>query len=95
MLTHYHFVTEAGTTLYPGLAPGDELVPPPAQRRLPGQRLCEECSEHRAVFLSWRGALRRRRAKRDRQHTLCPRCWRSWVNRGRAETIRRRYYVVA
>ncbi len=45
------------------------------RRKAKDKKLCKACGRHRAVFL-FRG-----RVRADRDHDLCPRCYRSQLDR--------------
>ncbi len=58
---------------------GDQAMRP--DRGAAARRSCRRCGEHPAVF------LRLGQARRDRQHVLCPRCWRSEYDRNAARLL--------
>lgn len=53
------------------------------------RHMCLECREHQARF-TYRGQVRA-----DRNHTLCPRCFRGLRDAARAQVMRRRPVRVA
>ncbi len=51
------------------------------ERREPARKACRRCGVHPAVF------LRKGEVRRDREHVLCPRCWRSELDRNLARLL--------
>ncbi len=53
----------------------------PGRQDSAARKSCRRCGEHPAVF------LRLGQVRRDREHVLCPRCWRSEYDRNVARLL--------
>ncbi len=51
------------------------------ERDAAARKACRRCGRHPAVF------FRLGQVRRDRQHVLCPRCWRSEYDRNAARLL--------